>query len=78
MRDGKLIGQQYIVAEAIDGALDAEREHCATICEQAARALICGRKRTNVFDRHTASVLMDKARKIRERVHGQLTTEAKE
>lgn len=70
MRDGRLIGQQYIVAEAIDVAMDGEREHCAMICEQAARALI-SRRRTNEKDRHTASILMDKAAKIRARQNGQ-------
>jgi hypothetical protein len=65
--DGGLVGQEYLVAEAIDLALAAEREACAQICEQAARSLIIGRRRTNQIDRHTADVLMDKARKIRER-----------
>lgn len=69
-RDGRLVGLQYVVAEAIDAALDAEREHCAMICEQASRALIVGRSRTNEKDRHTAAVLMDKADKIRSRQNG--------
>jgi hypothetical protein len=43
-----------------------ERERCAKILEQAARALVCGRSRTNQVDRHTSQVLMSMAEKIRQ------------
>jgi hypothetical protein len=37
----------------------------AEVCDRASRILICGRRRTNQVDRHTAHVLADMAKKIR-------------
>lgn len=62
---GCLVGQQHAVARAIAEAIKQERERCAMIPEQAARALITGRRRTNQVDRHTAEVLMRMGEKIR-------------
>ena len=45
--------------------VEAERERCAKVLEGAAGVLICGRRRTNQVDRHTADVLMNNAEKIR-------------
>lgn len=56
-----------LLVRSFERVLKEEREACAAIVEQAARALISGRRRTNQGDRHTAEVLMDKARKIRAR-----------
>jgi hypothetical protein len=65
MRDGRLIGEQYVVAEAIAAAIRADRDRCADIPEGRARVLVCGRRRTNQIDRHTAYVLKDVADEIR-------------
>jgi DNA-binding MurR/RpiR family transcriptional regulator len=44
---------------------DDALEEAAEVCDRAARILICGRRRTNQVDRHTAHVLADMAKKIR-------------
>jgi len=44
----------------------AATERAAASLERRARALVCGRRRTNRMDRHTADVLMANARAIRE------------
>ena len=44
---------------------EAALEEAAEVCDRAARSLICGKRRTNQVDRHTAYVLADVAKKIR-------------
>jgi hypothetical protein len=55
-----------LLVRSFEIAIMAERERCAGVPEQVAKALICGRRRTNQVDRHTADVLMRMATKIRE------------
>lgn len=63
-RGGRLVGQQYVVAQAIAAAIQAERDRCADIPEGRARGLI-NKRRTNQVDRHTAYVLKNVADDIR-------------
>ena len=44
---------------------EAALDEAAELCEDAARRLICGRRRTNQIDRHTAYVLANVAKRIR-------------
>lgn len=44
---------------------DDIKDRAAKVCEDAARRLICGRRRVNQADKNTASVLSDKAKAIR-------------
>lgn len=66
IRDGKMIGQQYIVAEAIDQAIAAERAGCAEIAHVMARA-INSKSRKNKMDRHTIEHLVRCRDKILDR-----------
>lgn len=62
--DGKLVGQQFAVAMAIDKALAAERERCAMIAQNLAHGLIA-KSRTNKTDRHASAQLIRCRDKIR-------------
>ena len=60
MRNGKLIGLQYIVADTIARAIETDRrstlDRAAELLHNRARALVC-KRRTNQCDRHTSEVL---------------------
>lgn len=61
---GCLVGQQVPVARAIAEAIAAERERCAEIAHNMARAHLC-KRRTNKLDRHAADQLVECRDKIR-------------
>jgi hypothetical protein len=65
MRNGRLIGEQHVVAEAVAAAIRAERDRCADIPEKRAQVLICGRRRVSQVDQHTAYILKSVADEIR-------------
>jgi hypothetical protein len=64
-RGGRLIGQQYVVAEAIAAAIQAERDRCADVPAQRADNLTAGRRRVSQVDMHTAYILKSVADEIR-------------
>lgn len=63
-RGGRLVGQQFVVAEAVADALHKERERCANIAHNMANALIAKRV-TNKMDRHASDALVRCRDKIR-------------
>lgn len=56
-----------IIYQELKKAVQAEREECAAMLDDAAVKLYCGKARINQVDAHTASVLRDMATKIRGR-----------
>lgn len=65
IRNGRMIGLQYVVAEAIDLALQAERERCADVLTNRARTLL-SKRRTNKLDRHAVDELV----RCRDKING--------
>lgn len=65
-RGGHLLGQQYVVAEAIDGALSNERNECAAIVQRAINVLF-SKRWMNKLDRFAVEELVACRNKIHAR-----------